>query len=156
MNKLISVSAISLLLAGWAGGLAAQTITNGYVCAPKNPGGEETRLYFRQQDGVAVNLASSATFPVVCPVEIPYGEDFYDVVVRVGNGNDSTQKFSCALEEYDLGNNLVRSIGKALNLPAYTVGPIAWAGVVLLSESNYLSARCILPPRGQVGLVGWY
>ena len=156
MKKWISAPVVLLLLAGCAGGVAAQTITNGYVCAPKNPGGEETRLYFRQQDGVAVNLASNATFPVVCPVEIPMGEAYYDVVIRLGNGNDFTQKFSCALEEYDLGNNLVRSIGKAINLDAFNVGPIVWAGVVLLDEGNYLSARCILPPRGQVGLVGWF
>jgi len=135
---------------------AAQSITNGYVCAPKNIGGEETRLFFRQQDGVAINLSSNATFPVVCPVVVSLGDPFYDVLIRVGNGSNVTQSPACALEEYDVFSNKVRSTGRAITLPAGFNGPIFWAGITLLNPSNYLSVRCILPPRASVGLVGWY
>ena len=75
-----------------------ENITNGYICEPKNPGGEETRLYFRQQDGVAINLSQSATFPVVCPVMIPFQLPPFEAGVVLKNGVNTTRCFSCALE----------------------------------------------------------
>lgn len=131
--------------------------TNGYLCEPKNPGGEETRLYFRQQDGVAINLSSTATFPVVCPVlttVIPNDlRPFNGIGVRFGNGRNVTQKFQCALEEYDIGFNLVRSTGKAITLAPFTTNTLQYFDIKLQKLDNYFSLRCIIPPRGQVGHV---
>lgn len=134
----------------------AQSITNGYICAPKNPGGEETRLYFRQQDGVAINLSQSATFPVVCPVIIAFDAPPYFAGVDFRNGSSVTQKFSCALEEYDFTATLVRTTGKAISVPANGASSIVYENYYLDSFANYLSLRCIIPPRGMIATVGWF
>ena len=151
---------LTILIVGFVSPLLnfayAQDITNGYVCEPKNPGGEETRLYFRQQDGVAINLSQSATFPVVCPVVIPYQDPPYEAVVVFKNGSSATRKFNCALEEYDILSNLVRSTGRAVDIPPGDTDAIVYEDIFLLSEFNYLSLRCIIPPRGMVGFVSWY
>jgi len=134
----------------------SETITNGYLCEPKNPGGEATRLYFRHQNGVAVNLSSTATFPVVCPILIPFEEPPYEAGVTFSNGSSATQNFSCALEEYDILANLVRSTGKAVNIPPGGSNLIAYEGIDLLDDTNFLSLRCIIPPRGEVGLLTFF
>ena len=132
------------------------SVTNGYICEPKNPGGEETRLYFRQQDGVAINLSQSATFPVVCPVIIPFLEPPYEAGVVFNNGSSATRRFSCALEEYDQFSNIVKSTGRAIDIPPGESNIIAYQGIFLQFETNYLSLRCIIPPRGEVGLVSFF
>lgn len=132
------------------------SITNGYVCAPKNIGGEDTRLYFRQQDGVAENLSKTATFPVVCPVVITYDSPPYFVTVAVGQGSDFGQDFACSLEEYTGNAFKVRGIGKSVYLPPGGSDALSWENVYLQDPSNYLSLRCILPPRGGISGVLWY
>ena len=140
---------------------ASQTFigTNGYLCAPKNPGGEETRLFFRQQDGYAINLSSSATFPVVCPVLSTYSSteiQEHGVAIRLGNKSNVGQNFACALEEYDSTFTQVRSIGKALFLEPFQAGSLQYTGIFLLATQNTLSLRCIIPPRGVIGKLGSY
>ncbi len=135
---------------------SAQVISNGYACAPKNPGGEETRLYFRQQDGVAINLSQTATFPVVCPVIIEFGYEDYYTAVALKNGSNATQDFACALEEYNLETVKVRSTGRSIAVPAGQTGFIEYSPIFLANPTNYLSLRCILPPRGMVGEVVWW
>lgn len=137
---------------------SAQIITNGYICAPKNIGGEETRLFFRQQDGVAENLSSSATFPVVCPIAIDYYsfEGFYALSMTFRNGSSSTQTFQCALEEYSLDAVKQRSIGKAVSAAPGEVGFLAYDVRQVLSEFGYSSVRCILPPRGKIAELAWF
>lgn len=132
------------------------TVTNGYICAPKNIGGEETRLYFRQQDGVAENLSKTATFPVVCPVLIPADMPPYEVLIRAGNAGDVAQNFACALEEHDETGSKVRSYGKSVYLPPHSASDIFWQNIYLLANNHYLGLRCILPPRGGIGIIGWY
>ena len=157
--KCCSISAVLLLAVGVTvptKSVAQESVTNGYICAPKNPGGEETRLYFRQQDGVAINLASNATFPVVCPVIIPFDNPPYEASVAFKNGSNATQNFACALEEYDAFANLVRSIGKSVSIPPGGSNLIAYQDIYLLAITNFLSLRCILPPRGMIGWVEWY
>lgn len=132
------------------------TVTNGYICAPKNIGGEETRLYFRQQDGVAENLSPTATFPVVCPVLIPADNPPYEVLIRADNASDVSQKFACALEEHDESGTKVRSYGQSVILSAHSADDIFWQDIYLLANNHYLSLRCILPPRGGIGIVAWY
>lgn len=133
-----------------------ESITNGYICEPKNPGGEATRLYFRQQDGVAINLSQSATFPVVCPVIIPFGEPPFSAAVVFKNGSNATRNFNCALEEYDIFSNLVRSTGQSVSIPAKDSDYISYDFISLVTVTNYLSLRCIIPPRGMVGLVSFW
>lgn len=136
--------------------VSAQTISNGYVCEPKNPGGEETRLYFRQQDGVAINLSQSATFPVVCPVIVEFDLEPYYTAVALKNGSNKIQDFACALEEYNLESVKVRSTGRSIPVPPGNTGIIEYGPVFLTNPVNYLSLRCILPPRGMVGEVVWW
>ena len=133
-----------------------ESISNGYICDPKNPGGEDTRKYYRQQDGLAINIAPSSTFPIVCPVILPFNLAPYEVSVAVVNTGTSTQKFSCALEENDFAGNPVRSVGNSASLPAGESGLLYWSDIVLVSEADYLSVRCILPPKGAVSLVEWF
>ena len=149
---LISTAMLPLLCLAHGG----ESITNGYICSPKNPGGEATRLYFRQQDGVAINLSQSETFPVVCPVIIPYLEPPYVAGAAFKNGSNATRSFNCALEEYDILSNLVRSTGRAVTIPAGSSDFIAYEGIFTLSDTNYLSLRCIIPPRGMVGVVTFW
>lgn len=132
------------------------SVTNGYVCAPKNIGGESTRLYFRQENGLAKNLSSNATFPIVCPIVVPGQNPPYETLIRVGNASNVGQNFACAVEEYDHTFALVRSIGKSVFLPAQTTNDIYWSGMTMSAPGNHLSLRCILPPRGAIGLVAWY
>lgn len=133
-----------------------ESVSNGYMCDPKNPGGEETRLYYRQQNGLAINIAPNATFPVVCPVILPFQEPPYEIYVGLVNTGSSMQKFSCAVEENDANGNTVRTQGNSINIPARTGGYLSWEQMFLLAESNYLSVRCILPPKGAVGFLEWY
>ena len=157
MNKLIGALIATLAFAGEAGETAAQIGgTNGYICAPKNPGGEETRLYFRQQEGVAINLSTSATFPVVCPVIIPVDNPPYMAGVEFKNGNKSGQNFSCALEEYDPAHNLVRSTGRSIYIPGNGNNYILYTDYYLNHVDNNISIRCIIPPRGMIGAVLFY
>ena len=132
------------------------TVTNGYVCDPKNPGGEETRRFYRQQDGLAINISPTATFPIVCPVEIGFDNPPYEISMGIVNTGNSTQTFSCALEENDLNGNKTRTQGNAVVLPPRTGGFIGWEDVILTNQFHYLSVRCILPPKGAVSWVEWY
>ena len=158
MNKLISVLMVTLAIAGGAGESVAQiiSITNGYICAPKNPGGEETRLYFRQQEGVAINLSKSASFPVVCPVIFPFDEPPYMAGVEFKNGNKVGQKFSCALEEYDSAHNLVKSTGRSIFIPGNGDNYILYDDYYMNHIDNVISIRCIIPPRGMIGAVLYF
>lgn len=132
------------------------TLTNGYVCDPKNPGGEDTRLYYRQQDGLAINISPTASFPVVCPVQIPFNYAPYYITVGVKNTSAAaTEKFLCALEESDFFGDPVRTIGKSVTLSAGEGNLLAWEGIVPATTSNYLSLRCILPPKGGVTFLNW-
>ena len=137
----------------------AQTVefTNAYMCAPKNPGGESTRLFFRQTDGVAINLSKTETFPVVCPIIAHYAHFYHNVAVRVGNSNNVTQTVSCALEEYDGGANKATSYGRSKKIPAGFTDSIIWENIRLSSTNtgNYVVVRCILPPLGFISTVGW-
>ncbi|MEM6582572.1 MAG: hypothetical protein AAF699_14940 [Pseudomonadota bacterium] len=133
----------------------SEQVTNGYICAPKNPGGEDTRRFYREQDGVAINLSPDSSFPIVCPVVIDPDASLIGVLIRFGNTSTSTQSFACALEEYDLLFNLVRTTGKSTNLAAGATGDFSWGPVDLISVGNFLSIRCILPPRGTVGTFVW-
>jgi hypothetical protein len=134
----------------------AQSITNGYICSPKNIGGEETRLYFRQQEGVAENISKTATFPVVCPVVIEYDLPPYFVLVSVGHSSDSSQTIACSLEEYDINAVKVRGIGKSVNLAPGSGDFLSWEEIYLQNPTNYLSLRCILPPLGGIAEVAWF
>tara|TARA_R110002110_G_scaffold14698_1_gene67589 strand:- start:10091 stop:10597 length:507 start_codon:yes stop_codon:yes gene_type:complete len=139
----------------------AQFVSNGYICAPKNIGGEETRLYFRQQDGAAVNISRTATFPVVCPIIMDYyyfpeGLALYSAGVTLRNDSDVTQKFQCALEEYNLGGFKEKSTGAAISLEPGGVGLIQYELFETTSELNYAGLRCILPPRGMIAEVIWF
>lgn len=136
--------------------LAQVATTNGYVCTPKNIGGEETRLYFRQQGGIADNIAPDATFPVVCPVVIDPFASSYGVVVGLKNNNSIGQTFSCALEENDLVGNTVRTIGKSVSLGGRTGGVLVWDNIFLSGDTNYFSLRCILPPKSGIAQISWY
>lgn len=131
--------------------------SNGYLCASKNPGGEATRLFFRQTDGAAVNLSKTETFPVVCPIVAHYAHFSHSVAVRVGNAHNFTQTVSCALEEYDGGANKARSYGRSKSIPAGFTDSIIWENIRLSSTStgNYLVIRCILPPLGYITTLGW-
>jgi len=135
--------------------LAGSTNTNGYVCDSKNPGGEDTIRYYREQNGIAENISGSDSVPVVCPVALEASEANYSILIRLGNGSSDTQTFQCALEEYDLGNNKVRSIGRSMTRPSRIVDAIVWNDIRLIDSNNTLSIRCILPPKGQVGLLSW-
>ena len=132
------------------------TVTNGYVCDPKNPGGEETRLFYRQQDGLAINISPTATFPVVCPVQIAFDNPPYETSVGFVNTGYSSQRFACALEENDIDGNKTKSLGNAITIPARTAGYLNWSNVLLTNKYHYLSLRCILPPKGAVSWVEWY
>lgn len=157
MNKLVGVVIVALAFAGWAGKATAQgSLTNGYVCQPKNIGGEETRLFFRQQNGQAMNISPSATFPVVCPVVVIAGVPPYQIVMRFGNGGSATQNFACAMEEYDRNFSLLRSIGKSVTIPAGFSNSLDWSNLQALDPSSYFTVRCILPPKGSIGAVFWY
>ena len=138
---------------------SAQIVSNGYICAPKNIGGEDTRLFFRQQDGVAENLSSSATFPVVCPIVIDYysyPEGLYGLGITFRNGSSSTQTFQCALEEYSVDAVKQRSIGKAVSVAPGEFGVLSYELMQVLSEFSYSSVRCILPPRGKIAELAWF
>jgi len=137
--------------------VAQLVVTNGYICAPKNPGDEATRLFFRQTDGAAVNLSRTATFPIVCPVVVHYSDFSHAVGVRVGNGNTFTQNLACALEEYGGGANKVRTYGRSISLPGGFTNSIIWENIRLASYNtgNYLVVRCILPPLGYITTVAW-
>jgi hypothetical protein len=156
----LSSTALCALLAGAVFSLSASAqvaSTNGYVCAPKNPGGEETRLYFRQQGGQAVNLAPDASFPVVCPVIIdPVLSSSHAVVIGLANNNSSTQDFSCALEENTVAGATIRTIGRSLKVGRASGGVMIWENIALSDPTSYFSVRCILPPKGGVSLVAWY
>ncbi|MEM8564164.1 MAG: hypothetical protein AAGF57_18140 [Pseudomonadota bacterium] len=134
----------------------SQMVTNGYICAAKNPGGEDTRRFYREQDGVAINLSPNSSFPIVCPIIIDGSLSSFAVVIRLGNTGSSTQSFSCALEEYDLDFNLVKTTGKTVNVAAGQTGDLSWAPINLVRDNNYLSMRCILPPKGTVGTFVWF
>ena len=153
-------TALCLLLIGAIFPLSATaqvSSTNGYVCAPKNPGGEETRLYFRQQGGQAVNLAPNASFPVVCPVVIdPVFFSSHAVVIGLANNSSSAQNFSCALEENTIAGDTVRTIGRSLKVNRSSGGAMIWENIALSDATMYFSVRCILPPKGGVSLVAWY
>lgn len=131
-------------------------VTNGYVCDPKNPGGEETRLFYRQQDGLAINISPTATFPVVCPVQIPYDLPPYEVSIGFVNQSTRPQTFRCALEENDAFGNKTRSQGNAITAPALGTAFLNWSDVFLINSLHYLSLRCILPPKGGVTFIEWY
>ena len=157
MNKLISVVLVTLGFAVWAGHAVAQgSLTNGYVCQPKNIGGEETRLFFRQQNGTAVNISPYATFPVVCPVVVPAEDPPYTIVMRFANGSSTNANFQCAMEEYNPGSALIRSIGKSIVIPPGFSDSLGWSNLFALEPSSYFTVRCILPPYGSIGLVYWY
>jgi hypothetical protein len=158
MNKLISIFVAAFTFALWSNGSSAQiiSVTNGYICAPKNPGGEETRLFFRQQEGVAINLSTTATFPVVCPVIIPGDNPPYMAGTEFKNGSSVGQNFACALEEYDPAHNLVKSTGRSIYIPGNGNDYILFTNYYLSSVDNNLSIRCILPPRGMIGSVLFY
>ena len=132
------------------------TITNGYVCDPKNPGGEETRLFYREQDGLAVNISPTATFPIVCPVQIPFDNPPYEISVGFRNTSSSAQKFACALEENDLLGGKVGAQGNAVTVSAGESGALNWTNVYLVNPLHYLSLRCILPPKGAATWIEWY
>lgn len=135
---------------------SAQNISNGYICDSKNPGGEGTRRFYRETDGQAVNISPNETFPVVCPVPRVFGKLTYDIVIRLSNGGTSVnQTIACALEEYDLGSFLVRTVGRSKNYPPLWSEDLSWMGYRLADEVNYLVVRCILPPRSYVGLFAW-
>src|SRR5210317_1286761 len=110
------------------------TVTNGYVCDPKNPGGEETRRFYRQQDGLAINISPTATFPIVCPVEIGFDNPPYEISMGIVNTGNSTQTFSCALEENDINGQKTRTQGSAVVLPPKSGGFIGWEDVVLINQ----------------------
>ena len=74
-------------------------------------------------------------------------------IVNTGN---STQTFSCALEENDINGQKTRTQGSAVVLPPKSGGFIGWEDVVLINQLHYLSVRCILPPKGAVSWVEWY
>ncbi len=152
-TRILTTAALGLTFSTAA--LSQATNTNGYVCDSKNPGGEDTRLYYREQNGIAENISGNASFPVVCPLALDSLEADYDILIRLGNGDNMTQTFQCALEEYDLGNNKVRSIGKSMTRPPFIVDAIVWLDYRLRDTDNTLSIRCILPPKGQVGLISW-
>ena len=161
MKSLATYSSIFVLLSFVLGAVYpsesfGQSITNGYVCAPKNIGGEDTRRYFRQQDGVAVNIAPNAAFPVVCPVVIDIENQSHNIIMRLANAGTSTQRYACSMEEYDRNFALVRSIGKSVNISPATSNSLDWQNISLLAPSNFLSIRCILPPRSAIGLVAWF
>jgi len=158
VNKLIGVFMLSLVFSGWAGEAAAQYISNGYECAPKNIGGEDTRLYFRQQDGGAINISKTATFPVVCPVFIDYYffEGLYGVGVTLRNGSKTSQTFQCALEEYRVDGVKARSIGRSLTIAAGDWDVISYEPMVVTQYFNYSSIRCILPPGGSIAELAWF
>jgi len=158
VNKVIGIVMATLALAGGGEKSVAQVInaSNGYLCAPKNPGGEETRLYFRQQEGVAINLSQSATFPVVCPVIVPVDSSPYFAGVEFKNENNTGQNFSCALEEYDPAHNLVRSTGRSVFIPSNGSNYILYTNYYLNNVQNTISIRCIIPPRGMIGSVLFY
>jgi len=139
----------------------AQLVAGGYVCAPKNIGGEDTRLYFRQQDGLAENISKTATFPVVCPIIVDYwyvddGFAYYGLLMTVRNDSDVSQDFQCALEEYDLLGVKARSLGRSVSVPAGGAGLFDYPYMTVLSEYNYASIRCILPPQGSIIQLSWY
>jgi hypothetical protein len=158
MNKLTGIVIVILALVGWAGEASAQLMSNGYACAPKNIGGEDTRLFFRQQDGVAINLSQTATFPVVCPVVIDYytWEGSYGVGVTLKNGSSSTQTFSCALEEYRGDGVRQRSIGRSVNIRPGGYDFFNWEVMQVVTDFNYSSLRCILPPKGMIAELAWF
>ncbi|MEM6583215.1 MAG: hypothetical protein AAF699_18195 [Pseudomonadota bacterium] len=134
----------------------SQMVTNGYICSAKNPGGEDTRRFYREQDGVAINLSPDSSFPIVCPIIIDGEESSFAVVIRLGNTGTSIQRFSCALEEYDLEFNLIKTTGKTVDIAAGDTGDLSWAPINLVRNNNFLSMRCILPPKGTVGTYVWF
>ena len=157
MKNFCGQLAIVLVVFGWAGATSAQSmLTNGYVCGPKNIGGEDTRRFYREQDGNAVNISPTSTFPVTCPVIIFFGEPAPTIMLRLVNTGNTTQQFLCALEEYDLNTNLVRTIGRSQNVPAGLGDSIIWDNISFLDPRNFLSVRCILPPKGAIGEIGWF
>lgn len=148
---------IALITAGGAINVLAQsTVTNGYVCDPKNPGGEETRLYYREQEGLGINISPTATFPIVCPVVIPYNNPPYEISLGFVNTSSSTQNFACALEENDVFGNKTRALGNSITAPALGWAALNWSNVYLSGPAYYLSLRCILPPKGAVSWLEWY
>lgn len=158
MQNMVKTVFFALAFSGWAVGASAQIISSGYECAPKNIGGEETRLFFRQQDGVAMNLSQTATFPVVCPQIIDYydGGGFYGLGVTLRNGSGATQTFSCALEEYGGDGVKERSIGKTANVRPGDYGVFLWDIMKVVNNFNHSSLRCILPPRGMIVQLVWF
>jgi hypothetical protein len=86
---------------------------------------------------------------------VPFGNSSYSVIVRVGNAGSANQTFACAIEEYNLSFNLVRSIGKSVVVPPGQTGALSYEGMRILAQGNFLSLRCILPPRGAIGTVYW-
>ena len=133
-----------------------ESVSNGYMCDPKNPGGEDTRKYYRQQDGLAITIAPSSSFPIVCPVILPFQLPPYEISIGLVNTNSTTQKFSCAAEENDLNGNIVRTQGNAINIPPRSGGFLYWPDISLVEDTNYLSLRCILPPKGAVSFLEWF
>ena len=79
-----------------------------------------------------------------------------DPSVALKNGSNVTQDFACALEEYNLESVKVRSTGRSIAVPAGQTGFIEYDPIFLTTPVNYLSLRCILPPRGMVGEVVWW
>lgn len=158
MNKFIKILSLTLASFAWSVDASAQLISSGYECAPKNIGGEATRLFFRQQDGVAINLSRNETFPIVCPVIIDYYsfQGFYGLGVTLRNGSESFQKFSCALEEYRGDGLRQRSIGKSANIPPGGFDFFSWDVMMVVSDFNEVTLRCILPPRGMVVQLAWF
>ena len=149
---------IVLISAGGAVNVLGQsfTVTNGYVCDPKNIGGEETRLFYREQDGVAINISPTATFPIVCPVEVLYNDAPYQIDIGFVNTSNATQTFACALEENDAFGNKTAALGNSISAPALGWAALTWKQVRPSSPNHYLSLRCILPPKGGVSWVEWY
>jgi hypothetical protein len=157
MTKKIRLAFAGFVFFAWAGFSSAQiTITNGYVCGPKNIGGEDTRRFYREQDGVAENISPTSTFPVTCPVQVPFEDPPYFISLRVGHESNVTQRFACALEEYNVSSGLVRTIGRALSLQPGTASTIEWVNVFPQQSTNYFTVRCILPPLGGIGAITWF
>ena len=131
------------------------TVTNAYICAPKNIGGESTRLFFRQQDGTARNISKTEIFPVVCPIVVPAFRSSYEVIIRVGNRSLVEQEFSCAVEEWTKDFTKVRQWGQSIYLQAERSNDLYWENLTISAPSNALSLRCILPPGGGIALIGY-
>ena len=140
---------------------SAQLATNGYVCVPKSIGAAVTQKYFRQQEGVVENLSKTDTFPVVCPLVIDYwsfpdGFAVYAALLAVKNGDKVSQTFKCALEEYDVLGRKKRSISRTQRVAAGSIGVIDYGPLVVSTEYNYSTVRCILPPGGMITSLNWF